>query len=867
MSEIKIRLPAPFPAQAKILDRSSRFNAVCMGESGGKTTLGIEVLIASKDGALSGKHPVAWFSATKEDLAEVRRIVKRSIDPYIKVQPNQRRWELINGNSIDFYSFDELPRSMPQYGLIVLDDVRRVNDFSNVFEDMLSECLRKHEGSAWFFSDAYGKRNDFYKLYERGMTDPDWSCWQFPSDSNPFLPDDVRLRMAAATEVEYRQRFGAEFLEVAFELSDAQKILGPDERFIEWCERLEQDGLKVDGISFTLSDRPAMRFIYDMIPLTHAEAFERIDVIMKCTQVGFTVMEMLACIYLALRFSPAKIGMFMPSQSLAAGKSSERFMPIARTVPDVHRMMTEKHASGGRGGEGNVLIRNLGSSRFHFLWTSGKTATESFPMDVISFDEVQEMLIEDMEKVVERLSASKLKYTLMGSTANWPDSDIHWWYQKGTQHQFHTECPSCGTLQVLDEHFPECIQFDPDAPKLNQRGGSMLLGEYRYQCHSCQGWMDDPQRGQWIAKRPEADIRSVHFPQFLSPTITPRNIIEAYRNNDSMKGFYNRKLGKPYTDPSQVPVNLTMLNECAEEGMRLGVQWKQRAANTFMGIDQMGFYNVAIIKERLPTGQQAVIHLEYIFDSDPFARCSTLMGLYGVQCCVVETLPNYNDAKRFAQRHMGKVFLAGYGNMDSEMMIWGDTPKQNTSDRRTDEDAQDRYTVRLDQYKCMQTSMARFANKTCVFPDPSGISQPYGEKGENIMTEVCKDVAFFHFTRTALVVEKDEDEKKFKRKVVKVGIDPHTSYANMLCDVAWSRAHGTSTFILPDTAKKPQGQLDPSQIGVPDALVDMMQQIEVSRDEICSRCTSYDDISGVCGENGYRVRAADPGCWAFIAKG
>src|SRR5690606_13565656 len=136
-----------------------------------------------------------------------------------------------------------------------------------------------------------------------------------------------------------------------------------------------------------------------------------------------TVMEMLAAIYMALRFAPAKVGMFMPSQSLAAGKSSERFLPIARTVPPVHRLMTEKHASGGRGGEGNVLIRNLGTSRFHFLWTSGKTATESFPMDVIYFDDVQEMLIADMEKVVERLSASKLKYTLMGSTANWPDSD------------------------------------------------------------------------------------------------------------------------------------------------------------------------------------------------------------------------------------------------------------------------------------------------------------------------------------------------------------------------------------------------------------------------------------------------------------
>ena len=869
MSEIKIRLPAPFPVQSKILDRSSRFNAVCMGEKGGKTTLGIEVLIASKNGALSGKSPVAWFSADKESLAEVRRIVKVAINDYIKVQPNQRRWELINGNAIDFYSFDEMPRQLPQYGLIVVDDVRKVEAFGNILDDVLSECIRVNSGEAWFFSGAYGKRNDFYKLFSRGQVDHDWSCWQFPTSCNPFIAPETQEQMDAATELEYKQRFGAEFLDVAIELTDAQRIIGPNERFIDWCERLEAEDLKVDGVKFTLSDRPAMRFIYEMIPSTHAEAFEQIDVIMKCTQVGFTVMEMLAAIYLALRFAPAKVGMFMPSQSLAAGKSSERFMPIARTVPSVHRLMTEKHASGGRGGEGNVLIRNLGTSRFHFLWTSGKTATESFPMDVISFDEVQEMLISDMEKVVERLSASKLKYTLMGSTANWPDSDIHWWYVRGTQHQFHTECPSCGTLQVLDEHFPQCIQFDAEAPKRNQRGGSSLLGEYRYQCHSCFGWMDDPQRGEWIAKDPDAAIRSVHFPQFLSPTITPRNIIEAYRNNDSMKGFYNRKLGKPYTDPSQVPVNLTMLNECAEEGKRLGVVWKDRARNTFMGLDQMGFYNVAIIKERLPTGQQAVIHLEYIFDNDPFLRCSALMDLYGVQCCVVETLPNYNDAKRFAQRHPGKVFLAGYGNMDSEMMIWGDTPKENSSDRRTDDEALDRYTVRLDQYKCMQVSMARFASMTCVFPNPDTLVQMYAEKGEKVMTAVCREVAFFHFTRTALVVEKDPDEKKYKRKVVKVGIDPHTSYANMLCDVAWSRAHGTSTFILPDTGTSKRGHLEPSQIGIPSELSSMVEQVQeaVSKSETCARCISFDEATGICGENGYRVRAADIGCWAFIAKG
>ena len=65
-------------------------------------------------------------------------------------------------------------------------------------------------------------------------------------------------------------------------------------------------------------------------------------------------------------------------------------------------------------------------------------------MDVVSFDEVQEMLIADMEKVLERLSGSDLKFVLMGSTANWPDADIHFWYQRGTRHRFYTRCPACG---------------------------------------------------------------------------------------------------------------------------------------------------------------------------------------------------------------------------------------------------------------------------------------------------------------------------------------------------------------------------------------------------------------------------------------
>lgn len=872
MNALTIRLPAPHPTQHRILSNARRFNVVCMGEKGGKTTLGIEALVASARGALSGNAPVAWFSATKEAARLVKRQVMRVLDPFVRRRVSQHQVELVNGNSVYFYSLDEKIGALAQFGLIVVDDVCAVEDFLLLWEDLLIESLRTHKGQAWLLSNAYGQRNDFYRLFCMADGDSEWASWQCNSYVNPHLPPEAAAEAESISEPEWRQRFGAEFLEVAIHLDAAHRIIGHDESFLQWCERLEKDGLKVDEVPFRLSDRKAMRFIYELIPSTREEAYLRSAVIMKCTQVGFTVMEMLAMIYMAIKFAPAKIGMFMPSQMLAGGKSSERFLPIVKTIPAAHQLMVERQASGSKGGEGNVLIRRMGASRFHFLWTSGKTSTESFPMDVISFDEVQEMAIADMEKTRERLSASSIRYTLMGSTANWPDADIHWWYKRGTQHQFHTRCPHCETLQVLDEHFPQCIGFDEAAPRHLQPVGTpenapMLFGEYRYRCHACAGWIDDAQDGEWLALVPEAPFVSVHFPQFLSPTISPREIIEAYRTADDMKNFYNRKLGKPYMDPSQVPVNLEMLNECARLGAAMGLRWCASATETFMGLDQGGNYVVAIIKRRLPNGMQAVVHLEYIFNNDPFARASQLMDLYGVQCAVVEALPNYNDAQRFAQRHEGRVFLAGYGNMDGQQIIWGDAGKLSASERKTTEDGRTRYTVRIDQYKCMQTAMSRFQEHKCLFPDSSALVQPYLVEGALQPVTVCKDVAFLHFTRTALIAEKDEEEKKYTRRVVKVGIDPHTSYANMLCDVAWSRAFGTSTIILQDGGGDAVAAPD-SVLGVlPAHASAVVAQIEQeARANTCGSCVNRDPATNRCREVMATVAPKDPGCWGYIAK-
>jgi phage terminase large subunit GpA-like protein len=159
-------------------------------------------------------------------------------------------------------------------------------------------------------------------------------------------------------------------------------------------------------------------------------------------------------------------------------------MPIVRSIPSVHQLMTqdgEPTAPAASSGEGNAVTkRRIDQALFVFSWTSGRATTESIPMDMLSFDEVQEMTLEQMEKTQERLSASELRFMLMGSTANWPDSDIHHWYKRGSQYRFHTRCPTCGSEKPLDDYFPQCIRYDEQ------------LSIYRYVCPAGH-WIDDTQ--------------------------------------------------------------------------------------------------------------------------------------------------------------------------------------------------------------------------------------------------------------------------------------------------------------------------------------------------------------------------------------
>jgi hypothetical protein len=244
------------------------------------------------------------------------------------------------------------------------------------------------------------------------------------------------------------------------------------------------------------------------------------------------------------------------------------------------------------------------------------------------------------------------------------------------------------------------------------------------------------------------------------------------------------------------------------------------------------------------------------------------MYLYGIDVCVVESLPNYNDAKRFAGRHKGKVFLASYTQMKDEMIRWGDAVP-TARERKTEEEDRDRYTVTLDQYKCMDVATSRITKHICVFPDPDGLVQSLKVKERSTIEElmpILRDRVFLHLTRVALVAEqKDDDTRTWVRVVKKIGIDPHFAYAFMLLNVAWARSHGTTMFLNPDALQTPspsevQQQVAQAMPGLPQGVVNMLSLPEGT----CGRCISFQE--GLCTERNFLVKERDPGCDFFIQK-
>jgi len=597
--------------------------------------------------------------------------------------------------------------------------------------------------------------------------------------------------------------------------------------------------------------------------------------IMKGAQSGASTFAMLCTLWLALR-QRCQVAYFLPVARTAFAFSQNRFIRMARDNHAIHQLLGDPATPHQRRvvDEGSASVRRILESIVYFTFMGGKVSTEALPLDALVFDEIQAMLLADIERAEERVAASALRTIIRVSTANFAGADIAYFYERSDQRKWHTRC-GCSDDVVLAECWdprvgPLCIDSGngttPSVPR-----------EPFYVCPRCREILLDPQDGYFVAHRPAIPRVGFHWPQMVSPRQTAASILDKWQRRVDTGHFYNRILGLPYADPATQPVTEAQLIAAQNPELRWGPPAQSEVDGVYMGLDQMGGDLHVVIAARAG-GKQRLVHLEIVQSDDPFRRAAELMALYRIRYCAVENLPNFNEAHRFAKAFPGRVFVVHYQDQADDLIAWGDRPGDSAATRLSEEEVKTRFTAAVDQYKTMSWALSRWVHGEVETPDARTLTQRLRtDQGERLVQVCCdpKEGLWLHLQRIALVTELPEgreDERKPRRAVRKVGIDPHFAYAWLLLQVAWARAHGTTTMLSVQdsadsahTATSPTTTTaDPHRAQLSEVFASLSSN--TAEGASCGECVNFDPVRRFCNERRWLVQPQQPQCGAFVPE-
>ena len=567
-------------------------------------------------------------------------------------------------------------------------------------------------------------------------------------------------------------------------LSDKQINALRMENLGVWCA---VNDFKVDHRPFTFKRRKFLKKIYLSTNPTIS--------VRKCTQVGLTIWMILKVLH-KLRFAELsgrgvarKGGFYFPVFDSVSKFSKDRLRPLINGVSEFKEKMSSVPS---------IDLVQFGNSSLYLSYTGGVASMDSTPMDILCLDEVRLMAPSTINQLEERLSGCEDPELYKISTAGYPNDAIDKSFIFGDQNIWHTDC-WCSDGIILSDVFPNCV-----GSRTNTKSGRP---EYFYRCPKCGKDDLDPQDGDYVTHNPTSEYSSFHIHQMLSSSRSAKQIWERYITTDNPKEFYNATLGKPYVDEENVGVTEEELQSC----INTDISWASDINNTCMGVDQRsGGLHLVIAK--MVNNKRRLIHIEVIDNQaekykvdgkviTPFKRLYSIMNEYDVDLCILDALPNANEAKDFARAFPGRVFLSYYKD-SQDMVRWSDRKSggkqaEKPHSRRSSDDLKFKWVVLLDRYKCIDYALQQWVDRRVECPNPRGLLQEIrNEKTGNYGPEfICESVFFLHLRSVIReLAQSKSDPTNYRYKWNYLGLDPHFAHSWAYCVIAMERRKRTFSF-------------------------------------------------------------------------
>jgi hypothetical protein len=396
----------------------------------------------------------------------------------------------------------------------------------------------------------------------------------------------------------------------------------------------------------------------------------------------------------------------LPSSDDASDFSASRFDPALEASPYLRDMFSDvRNVGHKRAGQFNLFVRGSRS----------RSKLKSIPTGFIVFDEVDEMMQENIPLAMERQSGQVRKQVLMISTPTLADIGINQHYNQTTQEEFFFKCPHCSKLIMLS--YPDSLVITAEE-KLDQK-----IKQSHLICTECKGVLphgdkvDFLSTGRFVPQHSDRDWRGFTVSQLYSCTVSPVDLARAYfdglRDPTAETEFFNSKLGLPHMVDG-AKVSDTDLVNCTG-GYRKGKHSESgkdvtRGRVITMGVDVGKWLHVEIDAWDLP--EHPTPGLEVNDEAKPtmiledtfkdFSDLNRLMIEYGVWFAVVDRHPETRMAYKFACDFWGRVLLCMYG--------------KGVSGKQTQLGAEEERTITVDRTSWLDLSLGRFKTRSIKIP-------------------------------------------------------------------------------------------------------------------------------------------------------
>jgi hypothetical protein len=303
---------------------------------------------------------------------------------------------------------------------------------------------------------------------------------------------------------------------------------------------------------------------------------------------------------------------------------------------------------------------------------------KNIPANMLVFDEFDEAPQTSFAKALERLGgqmdASDVAVHML-SNPTLPDYGVSAEWEYTDQRYWMLVCPACGQRNCLEDQFIEWAAGKGRAPLVpDERDGRRV-------CLKCEHELN-PSAGEWVAKRPQVtDKRGYHYSQLWSQTFmhTPKRILDKWaqaQKTGNLADFWNLTVGIGFVESQNRLSIQEVLDCCGFDGIA-----SSDRGPCFMGVDQGGgqgdLFHV-VVGKRHPVQAGQIVHLEVYKGWEELDR---LMRAFHVERCVIDGMPNQKDARSFARRFPGKVYLSYFSKSQKGDYQWNERDYIVTSNR------------------------------------------------------------------------------------------------------------------------------------------------------------------------------------------